>query len=170
MRVNNNALVLLWMGENLPDYLVEKIAEILLNNGICIPEMLTIKYKDEDGLANTLIRDANTNKIQFETVDNSNNIAEAVKQSVIYIGKRFEASLKGTNGNLALFALELNAACISARDIISFSGTNSGTEILKAVEILATTDAIIPSPLAKKYHFTQNVVEVIKKVYQRTIS
>lgn len=162
--MKNNALILLWKGENLPDYLVKKIAEILTTNGICIPEMLTIKYKDEDGVTNALLRDTNSTIC----VKKESDVSEAIRNAVIYISKRFEASLKGTNGpvgNIAMFALELSSAVTAARHNMSFIGVGTNDELLTAIEILSTSTAVIPASLAKKYHFNQNVVDVIKKVY-----
>lgn len=163
----NNALVLLWKGDQLPDYLVKKVAEVLLTNSICTPEMLTIKVLDEDAVTNALIRNACVSD-NITVARNNEDLMEAVKQSVIYIGKRFEASLKGTNGpigNIALFAIELSNAVSTAKRNTSFIGVGTNDELLTAVEILSTTAAVIPASLAKKYHFTQNVVDVIKKVY-----
>jgi hypothetical protein len=166
--MKTNALVVLWKGEQLPDYLVRKIAEILITNGICTPEMLTIKVLDETAITNAAIQSANcTVTGQFTKVDD--NVAEAVKQSIIYIGKRFEDSLKGANGpigNIATFAIELSNAVITAKRNMSFIGVGTRDELLTAIEVLSTTSAVIPSSFAKKYGITQNVIEVIKKVYK----
>jgi len=168
----NNALVLLWKGENLPDYLVKKVAEILITNGVCMPEMLTIKYKDENSVADALLRDTLLRDVNVMTVQKDvDEVAEAVKQAVIYIGRRFENSLTGANGpigNIATFAIELSNAVSTAKRNMSFIGVGSKDELLTAIKILSETKAVIPSSLAKKYHFTQNVVDVIKKVYNAT--
>lgn len=163
----NNALVLIWKGDQLPDYLVNKVAEVLIANKVCIPEMLTIKVLDEEAVTNALLNRVSTDNVTV--VKTENDLAEAVKQAVIYIGKRFEASLTGTNGpigNVAAFAIELSNAVSTAMRNTSFIGVGSNDELLTAIEILSTTNAVIPPSLAKKYHFTQNVVDVIKKVYQ----
>jgi hypothetical protein len=163
----NNALVLLWKGDQLPDYLVKKVAEVLITNSVCIPEMLTIKVMDEDAVTNALLNKVSASN-NVTVVKNENELAEAVKQAVIYIGKRFEASLNGTNGpigNIALFAIELSNAVAIARRNTSFIGVGTADELLTAIEILSTTNAVVPTTLAKKYHFTQNVVDIIKKVY-----
>ena len=164
--MKNNALILMWNGNSLPDYLIGKIAEILTTNNVCIPEMLTIKLKDEEAIAKALIRDSST--IQISQPKNE-DVSEAVKSAVVYIGTRFADSLRMANGaasNMVTFAVELTNAVISAKRNISFVGVGSNDELLTAIEILSTTNAIIPSSLAKKYHFSQNVVNVIKKVYQ----
>ena len=163
----NNALILLWAGESIPDYMVQKVAEVLITGGLCIPEMLTIKYKDENSIANALLRD-DLSKDGIIIEKKSTGTPEEVKQAIIYIGERFKASLSGTNsssGNLAMFAIELNNAVITARRNISFTGVGSQDELLTAIEIISTVDAIVPQSLVRKYHFTQNVIDVIKKIY-----
>lgn len=169
MKQNNNALIVLWKGDAIPDYLVQKIAEVLTLNGVCTPEMLTIKYKDEEGIANALLRDIKTYPTLQATIGNL-TAAESVKQAVIYIGTRFENSLTGTNGNLAAFALELSVAVNMAKSKVVIEATEMSDDpykrLIKAIDILSTTNAVIPANLAKKYHFTQNVVEVIKRVYK----
>ena len=162
----NNALVLLWKGDQLPDYLAKKVAEVLTTSGVCIPEMLTIKVLDEDAVTNAVIRNVyDSGNVKVVKTEDE---AEAVKQAVIYIGKRFEGSLKGTNGpigNITSFAIELSNAVAIARCNTSFIGVGTADELLTAIEILSTTNAVVPASLAKKYHFTQNVVDVIKKIY-----
>lgn len=162
--MKNNALILLWKGNAIPDYLVQKIAEVLTTNSICIPEMLTVCYKDENAISNALLNTSNPTidfcKTEIET-------DEAVMNAVIYIGKRFEASLPRNNGSLTQFAIELAEAVAKAKQRISFNGTDSSDEILTAVEIIATKNAVIPAFLAKKYKFTTHVVDVIKKIYEK---
>lgn len=164
----NNALIILWKGDQITDSMVQKLAEFLTLNGICTPEMLTIKYKDEEAIAKALIRDVisanDVNIVKSEDAD----LAEAVKQSVIYIGKRFENVLSGTNNslsNIAMFAIELSNAVITAKRNTSFLGVGTNDELLTAIQILSTTNAVIPASLARKYHFNQNVINVIKKIY-----
>lgn len=164
----NNALVLLWKGDQLPDYLVKKVAEVLITNSVCIPEMLTMKVLDEDAVTNALLSKVSDGSATIVNVEGNTIDEEAVKHSVIYIGKRFEASLKGTNGtigNITSFAIELSNAVTTARRNMSFIGVGTNDELLTAIKVLSTTNAIIPASLAKKYHFTQSVVDVIKRVY-----
>ena len=160
--MSNNALVLLWKGQNLSDNLIKKIAEVLLTNEVCIPEMLTIKYKDEESVANALIRDC---VFMSQDIDEENpdRALEAVKQAVIYIGTRFRSTLSVPNGDLTAFTIELSLAF---RDEKNMEEIESSTHALyNAVEIIATKKAIIPHTLARKYHLTQKVCDIIKKIY-----
>lgn len=165
--MKNNALILLWKGEDLSDYLVQKVAEFLVLNGICTPEMLTIKYKDEDGVANALLRDVSQATVVSTVKTDDIEVEQAVKNAVVYIGERFKDSLIHTYDNVGIanFTIELYDAVTTAKRNISFVGVGTKDELLTAVEILSTANATIPSPLAKKYHFTKDVIKVIKKVY-----
>ena len=168
---NKNALVLLWTGNDLPDYLVTKIAEILTTNWITVPELLKVVYKDQEGLAQCLVREANgVSTVKFDLTDD--DLAEAIKQAVIYVGKRFEVSLANAKGNLVPFAIELQSALSQARSNIGFNSLNilSDTDdkaLIKAVELLSTVPAVIPPSLAKKYHITRGVCDVIKQIYNQ---
>lgn len=164
--MSNNALVLQWKGELLPDYLTQKIAELLIINRICIPEMLTIKYIDEEGIAKILIRDTAQSTV---VVKNTSDDEEAIKNAVIYIGERFKDTLISANkhGDVLLFAIELLDAAIVAKRGISFTGVGSNNELLTAIKILSETTGVIPTALAKKYHFSQKIVDVIKEVYNK---
>jgi len=168
---NKNALVLLWTGNDLPDYLVTKIAEILTANRITVPELLKVVYKDQEGLAQCLVREANgVSTVKFDVTDDS--LAKAIEQAVTYIGKRFEASLTNAKGNLVQFAIELQSALSQARSNIGFNSLNMLSEtddkaLIKAVELLSTVPATIPAPLAKKYHITKSVCDVIKQIYNQ---
>ena len=164
--MKNNALVLLWKGNAIPDYLIKEIAEILASKKVCMPELLTIVSKDDDAIASALIKDICAKG--EETTISSTSTQDAINNAVIYIGERFKNSLSGTNGpigNVAIFAIELSNAVATSRRNISFVGVGTNDELLTAIEILSTVNGKIPSNLAKKYHFTQNVVEVIKKIY-----
>lgn len=164
--MSNNALVLQWKGELLPDYLTQKIAELLVINRICIPEMLTIKYIDEEGIAKILIRDTAKSTV---VVKNTNDDEEAIRNAVIYIGERFRDALTSANkhGSALTFTIELLDAAIVAKRSISFTGVGSDNELLTAIKILSETTGVIPSALVKKYHFSQKIVDVIKEVYHK---
>lgn len=168
---NKNAVVILWTGNDLPDMLVKQIADILISNGITVPELLKIVYKDQEGLAQCLIKESNgVSTVKFDVTDDET--AKAVEQAVIYIGKRFEVSLMNTKGNLVQFAIELQSALSKARNSIGFNSLNvlsnmEDNALIKAVELLSTVPAVIPVPLAKKYHITKPVCDIIKQIYNQ---
>lgn len=165
---NKNALVILWTGNDIPDDLVREIGEIMTRNGVCIPETMKIVYKDQDGLAQCLIREVNgVSTIKFDVA--TDELAEALKQAVILIGKRFENLLVNTR-NLTPFALKLSSELSKAKNNVSFNILGASDEdkaLVRAVELISTTKAVIPATLAKKYHFTKEVCETIKIVFNQ---
>lgn len=166
---NKHAIVILYSGSEMPDYIGQKIGELLITSGLTIPENVTIVYKDQESVSKALIRDAiNTvPSIKFET-KNSDDLAEAIKSAIIYIGERFKGTLANANGNMVLFVLELTSALMEERDNNSFNFLNlTGDQLRKAVEIISTNEYIIPTTLARKYHFTKSVVDAIKSVYSK---
>ena len=162
---NNNAIIILWQGNDLPEYLVEKIQTILLANGICEGQDLTIVVKDENSIANAILRDTvnkhcnvESNIIRFAKEPESATIEHAV----IYIGGRFEASLGNTIG----FTVDITQQVLEAKSR-SFK-TAEDDRLLNAIEIIAKNDAPISNALARKYHFNASVVKIITDIYNKT--
>lgn len=168
MSNNYHALVLVWMGNNLPDYVVEQLVSVLSKNNVTIPELTVAKYFDNQSIAKTLI--ANTQLVA--TVDDTVLEApavdqeEAVKNAIIYIGKRFENALKTS---YIQFTIELIDAVEKEKNTVSFNLLNK-SELLTAIELLATTQWKVPRTFTKRYHFTENVVDVIREVYTKSFS
>lgn len=162
--MKTNALILLWNGEELPDYLAGKIAEILFLNKICIPEMLTIKYKDTDGVANALLRDTEAKKIHFDQPSDELT-KEALRQSVVYIGELFKKELSSTNGKVDVvdFTIKLYNK-VAAEKKKSLWHNDAETPLLTAIEEIATCNEL-PITLANKYHITKGIEEVIRRVF-----
>lgn len=163
MLSKKNALVLLWTGNDLPDYLVEKIADILTTNGITMPELLKVVYKDEEGLATALIQEHNgVTTVKFNVKDDQSPLEEALT----YICKRFEVSLHDTTNGLITFALKLQTELNDAGVTISCNPLNASDDdkaLTNAVEIIATS-SITPT-LLRKHHISSNVIKIIKQIY-----
>jgi hypothetical protein len=149
-----HALVMLWTGNSISDETIKQVATTLVQSKVTIPELLTCVYKDEVGIADSIVN-----------IPVSGFKEEAVKQSVIYIGKRFNNALTNTNGDLSTFAAQLSNACTIDKLNSQWNNCSDESELLKAVEIISTTDSIIPQTLARQYHFSQRVVSIIKQVY-----
>ena len=154
-----HALVLMWDGKTIDEHTIAQIATVLMHNRITVPELLTSVYKDAEGIADSLIKEAAIVKVEAE-----DNAAEALKVAIVYIGKRFEVALTNTNGDLSTFAAELSNACTVDRVEMRWNGGEK-SELLKAVDIISEADAIIPPSLARKYHFSSRVVAIIKQIH-----
>lgn len=157
--MSNNALVIVWNGDTLSDYMTERIGQFLLANGICKPENLTIKFLDEGAIANALLRDST--KIVFDTTGHgvsaeTVNVKEALESAIIYISEKFARELNHETGGIVQFTLSLSSAIV-AGDL----------RLRNAVEIISTTTQPIPRSLAKRYNFPQYAVGAIKQIYER---
>lgn len=166
---SNNALIILWQGKELSDDDVHLVAEVLCRKG-CIQSSndITIVKKDENAIAKSLL--ATTVAETSFVVDDSKrfvNVHEEVENAIIYIGERFDASLKGTNTvtGLVTFTMNLTAAVTAARNNID--ETTHDSALLNAISIIKKNCNSINynSTLAKSHHFTKKVVEVICNVY-----
>ena len=163
---SNNALVILWHGKEFPDDDMSVIAALLANRG-CAESIkdITIVKKDEAAIAKSIL--GNAVKETAFVVDMKKDPTEDVSNAVIYIGERFEASLKGTNATTGLvtFAMNLAAAATAAKNTIDETVHDSA--LLNAISIIKKNCASINynSPLAKTHHFTKKVVEVICNVH-----
>jgi hypothetical protein len=157
--METNAVIIIWKGKAIPDHLVENIGNAMISSGICIPEMLTIKVKDEESISQALLKSSMEN-IQVEEKPQVDE--EALKNAIIYIGEKFKHLL---GKDLGMFAIELQNEVQMHKRTISFVGVGSNDELLTAVEIIATTNALISNNFLRKYHFTQTVFDIIKKIY-----
>lgn len=152
----NNALIILWSGTQIPDELVYALEKKMASCGITTHDDITMLRMDESDIAEALLSSAITKDTAVETTT-----AEAIKSAVVYIGKRFEVSLASTNADLTSFTIELAQAVNAAK------ATGYEPELLNAIEILSTSTGEIPGKLVKQYHFTKQVIAIIKKVYKR---
>lgn len=155
--MNNYALVLLWRGRELPEYLVEKIAEVLTTNGICVPELLNAVYKDGDGIVNSLLKDIKIKDVHC-TEEQS-----AIRQAVIYIGEKFKAHMKESVSSFAI------AVATSYHTAMMRRSTEEDIALINAIKLLATTSEAIPLTLVEKYRLTTARLQVIKDVYNSVI-
>lgn len=163
----SNALIILWHGKELPDNEMSVIASFLVNRR-CVESIndVTIVKKDESAIAKSLL--ANTAvETSFDVIGSKDDVRNEVESAIVYIGKRFEDSLKGTNTvtGLMTFTMNLTAAVTAARNNID--ETTHDTALLNAISIIKKNcDSInYNSTLAKSHHFTKKVIEVICNVY-----
>lgn len=164
---SSNALIILWHGRELSDNDVHLVADILCRKG-CIQSSddITIVKKDENAIAKSLLATAAV-ETSFVADGLKTSVHEEVENAIIYIGERFDASLKGTNTvtGLVTFAMNLTAAVTAARNNIE--ETTHDSALLNAVSIIKKncTSINYNSTLAKSHHFTKKVIEVICNVY-----
>lgn len=155
---SHNALILLWTGRQITDRAMEEIVTVLANHRIAIPELVTAVYKDEQAIANSVIRDSDGTTHMDVTIQQE-NADKAFRTAIVYIGERYKNLLMSANGNYASFAFKLttdmNSAFINGNDI----------ELKNACEIIANARVIVSSKFMKENHFSENAVNVIRQVY-----
>lgn len=156
MNKSNNAIIITWIGNNPTDDIITAIADVLVNNRIAIPEMITITTKDENGVANALLRDVDSKN------DSTSNINDARTAAIILIGKRFEDTLTGTSGDYIPFTMALLHGIAEAKK----KHTEEGVALINAITIIAEMDRI--PKIARMYHITNEVIRIIRQVYKNT--
>jgi len=87
---------------------------------------------------------------------------QAIEAAVVYIGEKFADSLVGRNKSIPVFQARLSACLTHAK----MYGTDD--ELLNAVNILLTHNGKIPASLAKKYGFSQTVLDSIDTANRTT--
>lgn len=157
-----NAVIILWTGNKMPDTIAERIATLLCESGVTIPEWLKVVYMDEAAVSKAMLR--NTAGKETFVVEVPNNEEEAIKKSVEYIGTRFASELKDP----VKFAVKLYSELSRAKSSIKFEPeceTVNEKALVNAVGILATASRPIPPTLTRKYHITTSVIDIIRHVY-----
>ena len=165
MKVNNHALILLWRGKNLPDYLLEKIGEVLTVNGVTVPELLKATYMDQEGIAQALVRDSG--KIIFDVDSVEDETLTAINNAIVYIGERYKSLL--SHKQYLGFAVTLSGDVNKANINTSFNVENineNDKALLNAVEILATSN-LNNTEITKKYNISKQVLNIITQVYNQ---
>ena len=159
----NHSIVILWAGNNCPDEVMHAIGDTIVNAGVAIPELLKIQYRDQDGLAEILAKEA----IRTIKIDGHDDIEEALEKAIKFIGIKYENELKMGN-RVPMFAMKLQKDASDAYSIRGFNMLDPESDprsLWNAIEIIATANAIISPTLAKKYHFNNTVVSIIKHIY-----
>ena len=156
MSKSNNAIIVTWIGNTPSDDVITAIAAVLVNSGVTIPEMMTIITKDEDGVANALLRDTDGK------TDIMSNTNDARTSAIILIGKRFEDTLTGTNGDYIPFMIALLHAVAEAKK----HHTEENVALVNAISVIAEMDKI--PKIARMYHITNEAIRIIRQVYKNT--
>lgn len=154
--LNKNALIIMWVGNEPSDAIVEAIKDILVTTNTTVPEMLTIVYKDEDGMASSLIND-----VQKEIKEIDVKVIDHIKWAVEQIGTMFADELKEADVNIIPFTSKFQKVILE----YLWMHNQQYENIFHAAKILATSKGIIPKTLVKKYHFSENVYKCIKQIY-----
>lgn len=149
------SLTVLYNGKELPDAAAAMIAACLVDMKVITDvNQCTIVYKDSEAIANAILAAEKDSSISIP-LGNDASSQEKIVAAVAHIGKYFAEDIskcKKTR-DYTPFALHLLVEC------------DRDQTIHKSVEILATESGVISKDIARKYGFTEKIVEVIKSVY-----
>ena len=148
-------LTVLYNGKELPDAAAAMIAACLQDMQVITDvNQCTIVYKDSEAIANAILAAENLPKVEVSHINDVSS-QERIVAAVAHIGKYFAEDIskcKKTR-DYTPFALHLIVEC------------DRDQTIHKSVEILATESGVISKDIARKYGFTEKIIEVIKSVY-----
>jgi hypothetical protein len=149
------SLTVLYNGKELPDAAAAMIAACLVDMQVITDvNQCTIVYKDSEAIANAILAAENLPKVEVSHINDVSS-QERIVAAVAHIGKYFAEDIskcKKTR-DYTPFALHLIVEC------------DRDQTIHKSVEILATESGVISKDIARKYGFTEKIIEVIKSVY-----
>jgi hypothetical protein len=149
------SLTVLYNGKELPDAAAAMIAACLVDMQVITDvNQCTIVYKDSEAIANAILAAENLPKVEVSHINDVSS-QERIVAAVAHIGKYFAEDIskcKKTR-DYTPFALHLLVEC------------DRDQTIHKSVEILATESGVISKDIARKYGFTEKIIEVIKSVY-----
>lgn len=161
------AIVILYNGEELPEYLINRMIEPIVHNGIADVEDITMKVFDSESLANLGLCDTISKEIKKDNETHSDYYA--FEQAIIYVGNRFERALN--KDDLSSFAIELSmqlGLCASVFEDKMLIDANN--PLVNAVKIIATTTVTRKlNDFANKHKVTKaarNIIKTIWKPYQ----
>lgn len=153
------AIVIVWQGKEVPEDIIAKMIAIMADCGAAIPEMVTAKQFDADGLAKCIGGSIN---IDTSGILNKEDL-DPIYNAIVFIGTYYKECIANTGA----FALQLSAD-ISTERYKRSTGKPTNESLMTAVEILATK--VINSHkyanVLSEYGIKKSVLEVIHNAYR----
>lgn len=155
------AIVILYNGEELPEYLIGRMIEPMVQNGIATAENITMKVFDSEALANLGI-----NNIVVKEGQKALDPGYAFEQAVIYLANRFQRALN--KEDLSTFTVELTmqlGLCANVfEDKVFIDDVNP---LVNAVKIVATTPVTRRlNDFANKRKLTNAARKIIRTIWK----
>lgn len=153
------AIIIVWQGKETPEDIIARMISIMADCGAAIPEMVTAKQFDAEGLAKCL---GGTINIDTSNILNKEDL-DPIYNSIVFIGTYYKECIANTGA----FALQLSAD-ISTERYKRSTGKPTNESLMTAVEILATS--VINSHkyanVLSEYGIKKSVLEVIHNAYR----
>lgn len=143
------AIVFVWNGREIDDSTVKKMANILIDAGMCIPELLGAHSYDDNGLANVIVASHVGPNCTVSNIETTVEKSEAIKNAIVYMEKQFP-TLRGSYIEFAV-------------DLASTLQDNASKELYSAIHIIANAP-INDRRLAK---LKEANVNIIRRMYTR---
>ena len=153
------AIVIVWQGKEVPEDIMARMIAIMADCGAAIPEMVTAKQFDADGLAKCIGGCIN---IDTTGILNKNDL-DPIYNSIVFIGTYYKECI----ANPSAFALQLSAD-LSTERYKRATGKPANDALMNAVEILATKTISTNkySAVLTEYGMKKNILEVIHTAYR----
>lgn len=151
------AIIIVWQGKEVPEDIIARMISFMADSGAAIPEMVTVKQFDEEGLAKCLGSCINVNSPSI--FDNKD--LDPIYNAIVYIGTKYKECIT----NNSAFALRLSSD-LSDEKYKRATGKPVDEGLLTAVEILSTkTVTSRYAPLLNEYGMKKSTLEVIHTAY-----
>ena len=151
------AIVIVWQGKEVPEDIMAKIIAVMADCGAAIPEMVTVKQFDADGLAKCIGGHIN---IDTTGILNKEDL-DPIYNAIVYIGTKYKEYI--TNNNA--FALRLSSD-LADEKYKRATGKPVDEVLLTAVEILSTkTVTSRYAPFLNEYGIKKSPLEIIHTAY-----
>ena len=151
------AIVIVWQGKEVPEDIIARMIAIMADSGAAIPEMVTAKQFDADGLAKCIggcISIDTTGILNKEDLD-------PIYNAIVFIGTKYKEYIS----NNSAFALRLSSD-LADEKYKRATGKPVDEVLLTAVEILATkTVTSRYAPFLNEYGMKKSTLEVIHTAY-----
>lgn len=153
------AVVIVWQGKEVPEDIMARMIAVMADSGAAIPEMVTAKQFDAEGLAKCI---GGCISIDTSGILNKEDL-DPIHNSIVYIGTLYKECIANTN----MFALQLSAD-ISTERYKRSTGKPINESLITAVEVLATKtiNSNKYSEVLNEYGMKKSTLEVIHTAYR----
>lgn len=154
--MESRAIVILYSGKETPAAVIEAIGNILVANGICIPELLQVKVLDADSVASAVVARTVTRDAKQQDNDES-----TLEHAMKFLSTTFEKEIQiATRDSDALSICVLDRAVRKCMNNVNY---RFKTELCAALEIIKAETISTSKTLCKAHGWSLNVWKVFKQ-------
>lgn len=161
MLSNTHCIVILYNGNDIPEFaenaIMAQLVQVLVDRGLCIPELVTVVYKDSEGVAASIARDVLAAKQQVVQPV----VEDPVENALVYLKERYKNEL--SNSNLIPLVLKLTDD-IRAHRRLTAEGKEGDILLMNSLEIISTK-GIATSKLIK-HGISERAMNAMEQVYK----